>query len=805
MAAVNLPVIATKYISKVTKLDFSNTSNLKTDIQNRISNTTEIDFTSALNDMKGDDKSGNGFTFSEITLLAMAYFIDKIFIDKLKDEYYTLEMIKGFLDANNYTSYTAIHEIDVEFFELNESPYFKHCWLIIQTAWFLNSEHFGSHQHIEYLNHYFETGFKLPIEDYLFDTNYLQKKYLEIDNNRQKSIGIDGYKLVGQWYHSILFLICNELQLSTKNFKITTKDYREYNPLTKTSRQLRTLMPFKVIECDIKSAFPTFLDIETGAKIKGEVYNNVMRTEGITRDKAKKKFNTMCNSGAYHCVEETIDFLVNCGYTLEQSEHIVTLTHDKERKFFSYMTEYESVAISSFKKQNGLQRGTRLHDSVIFIDDKVKPKLLNVELLCDFGYIELNRPVVKNSFNLSQKRLPYAYISSIPQGLKLASLYKGIMPEVRGEANGFRIFKSKYNYLSAGFNINDSELDFEIFEQKFKVMLSTLLFLNEKRYSPVQLQLILKHIRASSNIIFNVRAMFSQFTRYDGDQLLIEPKYRDFEFISPQKFKTKLQFLNALNKARGMVTTIENLNNLFDLIQERVENQDYDYLSEIKIIGRKKNNLLSFAFVRLFNLLACGRQRRGREGVKSNPLYRTNIKRVTFKAMSLKPQQQNAFVKKSILEYEKQLKEFNIMINNREKVKQLILILGDITGKVTYLKIPKDNLVQNQIKAELLSMLSKTAIVDVENDASEFDKQYINSNQDYITPPKDLASNFEPNMQHSLFNQLTIEDANSLGEIFFNEYLEFHGDLHVEEKSIKKKEVKEIYRLPEIDFDVECE
>ena len=264
MDTATTPAVPKTYIAKWIELDFFNNSNLKTDIQNRISVNIETEFINALNEMQGDNKNGYGVSFSEITRLALAYFYSEIFTDKTKDNYYSLEMVKGFLDANNLTSYTAIHEIDVAFYKLNDAPLFKHCWLIIQSAWFFNSQYFGQHQHIDYLNHYIATGQKLPIDNYNFDRNYLDKKYNDIDQATTKKIAINGLLLVSQWYYSILFLVCNELKLSTKHFNVSIKDKREYNPLPKTSRQLRPLMPFKIVECDIKSAFPTFLDVETG-------------------------------------------------------------------------------------------------------------------------------------------------------------------------------------------------------------------------------------------------------------------------------------------------------------------------------------------------------------------------------------------------------------------------------------------------------------------------------------------------------------------------------------------------------------
>ena len=54
------------YIAEWIKLDFFNNSNLKTDIQNRISDNIEQNFINALNEIRGDNKNSYGIPFSEI-------------------------------------------------------------------------------------------------------------------------------------------------------------------------------------------------------------------------------------------------------------------------------------------------------------------------------------------------------------------------------------------------------------------------------------------------------------------------------------------------------------------------------------------------------------------------------------------------------------------------------------------------------------------------------------------------------------------------------------------------------------------
>ncbi len=200
-----------KYISENIKLDFFNDSNLKTSIQQRISPNTEDEFVKHLNNIRGDNQTGT--SFSEVTLLALAYFYSEIFKDQIKDNFYTLNHVKAFLDGDNLTSYTAIDELDVEFHKLKNTPYFKHCWLIIQSAWFFNSDKFGGHQYIDYINHFTTTGKKLPIELYKYDKDHLEKKYDELSDKTGFNYVAEGYSIVSKWHYYILFLICKELQL----------------------------------------------------------------------------------------------------------------------------------------------------------------------------------------------------------------------------------------------------------------------------------------------------------------------------------------------------------------------------------------------------------------------------------------------------------------------------------------------------------------------------------------------------------------------------------------------------------------
>ena len=788
------------YNAEKFKLEFRNSSNLKHDIQNRISDTIGTNFIEALNNMIGDTKNSVGVSFSEITRLALAYFFSEIFQNIKSDNFYTLEMVKGFFDACNLSNYTAIHEIDVEFFKLKEAKYYDHCWLIIQTAWFFNSEHFGQHQFIDYLNYYIETGQKLPLDQYNFDKQYLKKKYASIDSNNLIAIPINQDTLISQWYYCILFLICKELSLSTHNFNVVIKDNREFNPVTKTSRQLRVITPFKLNECDIKSAFPTFIDNIVGSNLKNYVYNNLMVTKNSSRDEAKILFNKNCNSGKYLSKMDALQFFKDCGYSNNQCEKILKLTHDKNVSFYSFMTAQEVIAINAFIVNNDLKRGTRLHDAILFIDTNCNPAQLRVNDNCDFGFKELNQPIFKNSFKLSKKKLPYAFINSIPKGLQLIEKHEYAKPQSKGESNGFRFYFAKYDYVTAVFNLNKYLRDENTFVLECIAMFSTLYQLNNNTLKHSHIDLILKLIREKSNLVFNVRTISAKFKNFDFLKYEIQIKSRDYSLTKPLKFKNRNEFVQALNCARGQVNINYNLYNLFCLINERIENNDYEYLDELKVIGTKQNNLLVRSIVQLFNLLCTGHVRKPRKSVKSKPLYSNLIKSLTLNSKPSISKTQNATICKIISKYEKDLKAFNRLINNRELAKQLYLILCDIIQENSNCNIIKDTNVQHQLKIQLLQLMNNNKIHNDITTVEDFDKKFISKNNMKIVPKTINKDTFETDYSGSIFNNITIEEAHYKGEVFFQEYLKFHGENEVNKPKIVPPLIKETYIFPELDF-----
>jgi hypothetical protein len=56
-------------------------------------------------------------------------------------------------------------------------------------------------------------------------------------------------------------------------------------------------------------------------------------------------------------------------------------------------------------------------------------------------------------------------------------------------------------------------------------------------------------------------------------------------------------------------------------------------------------------------------------------------------------------------------------------------------------------------------------------------------------------------MDNSIFNQISIEEANVEGEVFFKEYLKFHNIEHKQKRKFVPNTNIQKYQFPELRFD----
>lgn len=389
--------------------------------------------------------------------------------------------------------------------------------------------------------------------------------------------------------------------------------------------------------------------------------------------------------------------------------------------------------------------------------------------------MRLNNNLLRNSFKRSENPNHHGYEHSIPQGLGIIEVHEGRKGKVIGCSNGFIFYGNHYPYISARFNINDYSADYDAFLLKIETMFSVLHHLNKRRTSAYNVKLILEHIKENGSYVFNVRQMYMKVRGLEYNPALVRSKKRDYVVTEYRTFANKIGFLNALNGARRAVNSNHNLKELFCLFEERISNEDYGYINEAIVIGQRKNNQLVYAMIMKFNLLCTGMKRQRRKQVKSEPLYNSSVKRITLKSMSLKPQQQNAFVVNQVRMYERELKTLNRLTNNREIVQQMFLILDELTGFDSDTKIVPDLKIQRRLKAQLINLVEKKNSKRVITQAAKFDIKYKKSLRKGLPLMINLATLFDTDLTNSVFNQVTIEEAFYRGEIFWKDYNEFHN------------------------------
>lgn len=339
----------------------------------------------------------NGTSFDSLTLLAINYFFDHIYVyhiigsdDKFKKHPYkslkktTIARIKGIFDACNYTPYVPIETIEnAEYVELFRSDYYTECYLIIQTAYFFGSNRFGiNHPYIKIVEHYRNTGNVLPND---LERERLESAFKKIDDLKvwekdptkfeKKPIVNTKDRNLNLWYYGVLDILANVFGTCTnykydypyKDGKIS--EYRLYNKFIQTPRILRKVQPFEMIEFDIKSGHLSYIDLLVGSNVAKTAYENYAKKYNVSRDTAKRKFQSILNlrkfRNTWRKKEEYLNTLCGFGYTLEQAKRIFyEVTDSPDRLFGNWATEYENISVNEFAKKNNLTGWTRGHDAV---------------------------------------------------------------------------------------------------------------------------------------------------------------------------------------------------------------------------------------------------------------------------------------------------------------------------------------------------------------------------------------------------------------------------------------------------------
>jgi hypothetical protein len=622
-------------VNTYVNLPFVNVNeNLKTSIQSKQKDSIVLDFNHSLQNLKGNGlNSKTAFTFDRVTILAAAYFFECVFGDNLDngfrphkttDQDYTIKAIKGYFDACNLTNITPTTTIISEHKNLVKTALFDACYLVIQTAYHYGTS-FGKHQLLEYLEHYIESGEKLPIENYKYDVSYLDKKYNDIDQDK-KAKSKEFYQTtkayLKHWYYSSQELIINHLGIQNDNFKQQKKgEYRIYNSLAQCPRTLRTEQPFILVGFDISAAYPSFIDEKVGSNLGKSIYDNLAQSQGIARSEAKTMFNKALNSKEYRKTtdkkEPFFAMLLNCGYTNRQAIDIIySITDNKDFTFFEFGSKMEQEYINLFNKENYNFNATRLHDAMVIIKDSsvnYNNFKLNFGANVSFSFEEINQPTENREFKNSNRSLKFNRIQFAPQGFYLKhytriselSKVKGVINKVikitinegYSKEQTFEqemdvtFYKKKYDFFSCNFDYKNIE-NYDSLLTAFLNGFNTLLYLNPDYVLKLQdVRIIVNRYRAHTNLCFDIETLINDVYSYSSKRDF-EPQIKKRDYILNSKFDIidDFCFKVALGKARGETSR---KHNFFDIIERTAENINNNNFDLMQFEKRNRNIELS--------------------------------------------------------------------------------------------------------------------------------------------------------------------------------------------------------------------
>lgn len=212
--------------------------------------------------------------------------------------------------------------------------------------------------------------------------NDIKQSLLKNKNGVKATLKSNTYTINKQLEHCEYYLLSLlSLQCSGHmfGFKVTTKDNRDFNTVTKCTRQLRKYTPYKMYEADIKSAFASIIDVMIGSKLAPVLYQNIMKAYNVERDEAKVMYNAALND-ATRSRPELVKFFTKCGYDIDQVKKIVILVTVDKGSFYRSMTKKEEEIIKKFKYMNELgPTAIRCHDALYWPAINNKPTILTID------------------------------------------------------------------------------------------------------------------------------------------------------------------------------------------------------------------------------------------------------------------------------------------------------------------------------------------------------------------------------------------------------------------------------------------
>ena len=716
-----------------------------------------------ISNIQGTSKTG--YDFNDVVTASIQYLTYNSFY-RLNDNEYTLTHFKGILDTINIREqfgYKPMIETPYNGnLEYKQVFYLREAYAIIQLAYYMNCNNLENTDFFKYTKHYSITGEKLPDDLYNDDLSYLHKEYSKIDNN-----GKDRYKhAITKHFNGCLLILLNDLKLPTTHFNKSVKDNREYNAMVQSPRDWRTIFPFELLEFDIKSAFPTFIDYLIGSNIGSNVYELIMQTYNVERSDAKILYNTWINSTKYKNAQQFTEFFEPI--YKEYTPKLVAYLTDKTTLFWQRLFELENRSIDLFKYNNNVHNGTRLHDAYFIINNEYYNPITYTDFgLATFGK-KLSEPTQLEITCNTSKNISKGYEPAINKHLDMNMISSEYFNQNIDFVNvgKFTIYQRHFECYKSNFNVSvngmysDGEFIFytdKWFIDKIQNLTNVLFHLNQdKREHQIltYLELILAHIKAKGVWSFNTQLLINHLLENRTEPTI---QYTDYIYHSDITIRNvydfQSEYYDAIRKAnlvfqcKSVFHIVEHSyktkTKLFINIKDIFENKNYKNRNELFVQMIEDFNKAN-GFSNLFNALII-KDLHTKRHETHNPIINTTNSVVN----------NMSFLDKRTIQ--RQNKTYKDWLKHTQHIDTIQSIYNQMHQLIT--------------DASLIKVVEKSIEIDT-NENPIFEQQFSTPNKSYKEQWNDAFGNEAPDMTKSVLC-VSHSDAQKQTDDFYRSWLLF--------------------------------
>ncbi|SHL07010.1 hypothetical protein [Flavobacterium chilense] len=189
--------------------------------------------------------------------------------------------------------------------------------------------------------------------------NVIKNRYKTLDSGETLTNTNTKEHLVKKMVHALLFLWSggkNEVVKEVKN--------REYHSITQLPSAFRCIVPIKYLSVDLTSANPQIVDSILNTGLAMDVYKNLMNKRNITRNEAKKMYNSCLNNHKL-TLTKAYEIYLDAGYGEMKSKELSKLTAQVPKgSFYEVMTRNEKKLIDNYSSILPI-KNYRFHDAII--------------------------------------------------------------------------------------------------------------------------------------------------------------------------------------------------------------------------------------------------------------------------------------------------------------------------------------------------------------------------------------------------------------------------------------------------------